>query len=412
MSIQENKEAPKAEQAPILGHNKDAQDRLDSAISKLIVFKPIFGTVFMFLNKRQVRDLPTMGVGILKQVDLALYYNPEWIMTLTSGELRAVLQHEALHVLLHHITRSDHFDYNKRGYNIAADMAINCHVSNLPAGCFYPSTFQMPDFEAAEWYYENLKKEAEKNQQDVNGYTDGKGELVDSHGRWGECESDVVKEKIRGIADKCIKAQEEKGWSDIGSGLAKAIIEANKPVVNWKRELRWFINKLILAGHRTTRTRINRREQAIRSSRTDELRNVYIQPGQRRNYTQKLLVGIDTSGSITDKEIEIFLSEINGMVAEKVHCDVVMFDTALLGEPVEIKKKIKTMEIVGRGGTNFTPLLKYSDEHQYDGVVVFTDGCAPFDYRPKGRTLWALSPTGAGVNPPFGKRVVVEIKDK
>ena len=67
---------------------------------------------------------------------------------------------------------------------------------------------------------------------------------------------------------------------------------------------------------------------------------------------------------------------------------------------------------MGRGGTNFTPLLKYSDEHQYDGVVVFTDGCAPFDYRPKGRTLWALSPAGAGVNPPFGKRVVVEIKDK
>lgn len=412
MSIQENKEAPKIESTPVLGFNKDAQDRLDSAISKLIVFKPIFGTVFMFLNKRQVRDLPTMGVGILKQVDLGLFYNPEWIMTLTSGELRAVLQHEALHVLLHHITRADHFDYNKRGYNIAADMAINCHVSNLPQGCFYPSTFQMPDFEASEWYYENLKKEAEKNGKDVNGYTDGKGELVDSHGRWGECESDVVKEKIRGIAEKCIKAQEEKGWSDIGTGLAKAIIEANKPVVNWKRELRWFINKVILAGHRNTRTRINRREQAIREHRPENLKNVYIQPGNRRNYTNKLLVGIDTSGSITNEEIEIFLSEINGMVAEKVECHVVMFDTKLLGEPEEIKKKIKSMEIVGRGGTSFTPLFQYSDEHKYDGVVLFTDGCAPFDYQPKSRVLWALSPAGASVQPPFGKRVVVEIKNK
>jgi predicted metal-dependent peptidase len=410
MSIQENKEAPKVEQAPILGFNKDAQDRLDSAISKLIVFKPIFGTVFMFLNKRQVRDLPTMGVGILKQVDLGLFYNPEWIMTLTSGELRAVLQHEALHVLLHHITRADHFDYNKRGYNIAADMAINCHVANLPQGCFYPSTFQMPDFEAAEWYYESLKKEAEKNGQDVDQHTEGKGELVDSHGRWGECESDVVKEKIRGIAEKCIKAQEEKGWSDVGTGLAKAIIEANKPVVNWKRELRWFINKVILSGRRNTRTRINRREQAIRNSRPDELKNVYVQPGHRRNYTNKLLVGIDTSGSITDHEIQTFLSEINGMVAEKVECHVVMFDTQLLGEPDEIKKKIKSIQIVGRGGTNFTPILQYVDEHSYDGVVVFTDGCAPFDYRPKSRVLWALSPQGASVYPPFGKRVVVEIK--
>jgi predicted metal-dependent peptidase len=89
-----------------------------------------------------------------------------------------------------------------------------------------------------------------------------------------------------------------------------------------------------------------------------------------------------------------------------------MFDTKLLGEPLEITKRIKSMEIIGRGGTNFTPLMQYSDEHKYDGVVVFTDGCAPFDYQPKNRVLWALSPAGAGVNPPFGKRVVVEIKNK
>jgi predicted metal-dependent peptidase len=221
-----------------------------------------------------------------------------------------------------------------------------------------------------------------------------------------------VKEKIRGIAEKCIKAQEEKGWSDIGSGLAKAIIEANKPVVNWKRELRWFINKVILAGHKTSRSRINRREQAVRKNREEQYKNVYFQPGQKRNYTNKLLVGIDTSGSISDEEVQIFLSEINGMCAEKVECHVVMFDTALLGEPVEIKKKIKTMEIVGRGGTDFTPLLKYSDEHSYDGTVIFTDGMAPFNYQPKSRVLWALSPAGSSVNPPFGKRVVVEIKKK
>lgn len=214
------------------------------------------------------------------------------------------------------------------------------------------------------------------------------------------------------VLQRCIKAQEEKGWSDIGSGLAKAIIDANKPVVNWKRELRWFINKVILAGHKNTRTRINRREQALRKSRDGILKNVYVQPGQKREYTNKLLVAIDTSGSITDHEVQVFLSEINGMCAQKVEAHVVMFDTKMLGEPVEIKKKIKSMEIVGRGGTNFTPVLQYVDENSYDGLVVFTDGCAPFDYRPKSRVLWALSPQGAGVQPPFGKRVVVEIKKK
>ena len=296
MSIQENKElAKELASTKILGHNNEAQDRLDSAIAKLITFKPVFGTVFLFLNKKQNRDMPTMGVGILRRVDLGLFYNPEWILTLTSGELRAVLQHEALHILLHHISRADKFSFNHKGYNIAADMAINCHVSNLPDGCFYPDTFKLPNFESSEWYYSKLKKEAEKNGgKKISEHAEGKGELVDSHDGWGDCEDDIVKEKIKGIADKCIGAQEEKGWSAIGTGLSKAIIDANKTVINWKREVRWFINRLVLAGSTSTRTRINRREQSMRKFREDKLKDVYIQPGSRLDFTSKLLVAIDT----------------------------------------------------------------------------------------------------------------------
>jgi predicted metal-dependent peptidase len=391
--------------------NHEAKDRLDSAISKLIIFKPIFGTVFMFLNKIQNRNLPTMGVGVIRRVDLALYYNPEWIETLTSKELRAVLTHEALHVLLHHIARADHFDYNRLGYNIAADMAINCHVTGLPEGCFYPNTFKLPDFESSEWYYEKLKKQSKDKGKDIGQHADGKGQLVDSHDSWGECEDDVVKEKIRGIADKCVKAQDEKGWSDIGSGLAKAILDANKPVVNWKREVRYFINKLVLAGRRTTRTRINRREQSLKKHRTDKLKGVYIHPGTKRDYTSKLLVSIDTSGSVSDAEVQAFLSEINGMI-EHVKCDVTLFDAKILMEPVEIKKKIKDFAITGRGGTSFAPIIRYVDEHQYDGLIIMTDGFAPFPAKPKARVLWAISPQGDSVIPPYGKRVRVEIKPR
>jgi len=398
-----------AKPLPKINHN--AKDRLDSAISKLIIFKPIFGTVFMFLNKIQNRSLPTMGVGVIRRVDLALYYNPEWIETLTSKELRAVLTHEALHVLLHHIARADHFDYNKLGYNIAADMAINCHVTGLPDGVFYPSSFQLPDFESSEWYYRKLKKQSKDKGQGISEYSSGKGDLVDSHDSWGECEDDVVKEKIRGIADKAIKAQDEKGWSEFGSGLAKAILDANKPVINWKREVRYFINKLVLAGRKTTRTRINRREQSLRKGREDKLKGVYIHPGNKRDYTSKLLVAIDTSGSVSNTEVQAFLSEINGMI-EHVKCDVTMFDTKILMEPVEVKKKISSFNIVGRGGTNFAPIIKYVDEHKYDGLIIMTDGFAPFPAKPKARVLWAISPQGDSVQPPYGKRVKVEIKPK
>ncbi len=394
-------------------HNQDAQDRFDSAVAKLVAFKPIFGTVFMFLNKKQSRQIPTMGVGIIRRVDLGLFYNPEWIMTLTSGELRAVLQHEALHILLHHIVRSTYFGYDHKGYNVAADMAINCHIANLPKGCFYPSTFKMPDFESAEWYYEKIREEIEKNGGDASKVLEGRGGLVDSHDGWGEAEDDVVKEKIKGIAEKCIKAQEEKGWSDIGSGLAKAIIDANKPTINWKREVRYFINKMVLSGAKYTRTRLNRREQAGKVNREDSdfLKKVYIQPGTKRDHRSKLLVALDCSGSVSDRELQAFVGEINGMV-EHVECHVTMFDTQMLCEPFPIAKKVSDLEILGRGGTNFEPVIRYAEAHNYDGLIMFTDGFCPFPDPPKGvRVLWGITPPGDSVIPPYGKRVRIEIKE-
>lgn len=408
---EQNKQAEELARIMSLGHNQEAQDRVERTISQLIVFKPIFGTVFLYLNKRQDRSLPTMGVGILRRVDLGLFYNPEWVLTLTTGELRAVLIHEALHILLHHIARADHFNYNKKGYNIAADMAINCHVANLPENCFYPSTFDLPDFEASEWYYKNLKEEAEKQgKSGVSEVSEGKGQLVDSHAGWGECEGDVVKEKIRGIADKCVKAQEEKGWSSIGTRVAESILAANKPVVNWKREVRWFIGKLVQSGRTSTRTRINRREQSTKKHREGKLREVYIQPGTKKNYTSKLLVAIDTSGSVSDREVKAFLGEINGM-SSHVQCHVIMFDTKILCEPMEIKRKIKDFNIIGRGGTNFFPVCEYVDKHNYDGLIIMTDGFAPFPEKPKARVMWCISPQGDSVIPPWGKRVRVEMKD-
>ena len=376
--------------------DRPARERLDSAISKLVCFRPLFGTVFLFLNKVECFDMPTMAVGVTRRVDLALYYNPNFVAKLTSDELKAVLIHESLHVLLHHITRATHFDYNMKGYNIAADMAINCNVVNLPEGALYPKSFNFPDFESSEWYYESLSKEAEKNGGTIESNASGKGDLVDDHSKWGDCEEDVIKEKVRGIADRAIKEQEKRGWGDIPGKIAQQVIAANKPIVNWKKEVRYFINKLVLAGRHNTRMRPNRRYG-------------YVNPGSKRDFTSRLLIGIDTSGSVSDKDLSLFLDEINGMI-EHVKCDLIFFDTQIYGEPFD--KKAKKLDIMGRGGTAFGPICTLVDELSYDGLIIMTDGYAPFPAKPKARTLWCLCPAGESVHPPFGKRVVIDLKKR
>lgn len=388
-----------------------AKIKIESAISKLITFYPLFGTVFLYLNKRESLQLPTMAVGVTRRVDLALYYNPDFVNKLAYEELKAVLIHESMHVLLHHITRAQHYGYSMKGFNIAADMAINCNITNLPDGALYPKSFGLPDNEAAEWYYRKLKDQAEKSGKSVEGMAGEKGDLVDDHSMWGDCEDDVVKEKIRNVATKAIKEQEKKGWGDIPGDIVAKVLAANRPVINWKKEVRYFINKMVMHGHKTTRSRLNRREQALSANRVKELQDIYLHPGKRKHYTSRLLVAIDTSGSVSDKELSEFVDEINGMIAH-VQCDYICFDTQLYDDPKPFSKKAKEVDIRGRGGTNFHPVCEMIDTLKYDGLIIMTDGFAPFPPKPKARVMWCLSKSGESVIPPFGKRVVIDTKDR
>ena len=83
--------------------NTKVKNKLESAISKLVTFQPLYGEVFLHLNKKERKDIPTLAVGVIRRVDLALYYNPDFVDSLSTTELRSVLKHEALHVLLHHL---------------------------------------------------------------------------------------------------------------------------------------------------------------------------------------------------------------------------------------------------------------------------------------------------------------------
>ena len=149
-------------------------------------------------------------------------------------------------------------------------------------------------------------------------------------------------------------------------------------------------------GRRATRARPNRRYG-------------YINPGSKRNYTSKVLVAFDTSGSVSDSQLKYFATELNGLI-DHVKVDLVQFDWVIQGEPEPYEKKHKSIKILGRGGTNFEPVITLADSMKYDGLIIFTDGYAPFPPKPKARMLWAVCTQDAGVEFPYGKKVVIEEK--
>jgi len=379
-------------------YDREARAAVESGISSLILLFPLYGTVFLYLNKIERTDLPTMAVGTIRRVDLALYYNPDFVKKLTTKELRAVLKHEALHILLHHIARNQYFGYNPKGYNYAADMAINCHIEGLPPNALYPKNFGLPDNESSEWYYGKLKEEADKSGGEMGG--EGHGELVDSHDMWGDCDDEIIKEKIKSISDSALKAQEQRGYGEISGNLVQQIMAANKAAVNWQKELKWFINKTIMMNRKSTRMRPNRRYG-------------FQNPGSKRDFIARILVAIDTSGSVSDKELQYFLQEMNGMIGH-VQVDMVQWDYSIQTKPIPWDRKLKTMRVAGRGGTDPNPALHMAEDLGYDSIIMFTDAGFGTPYKPKCRVLWC----GIKANEKcfdhitFGKKVFIEEKKR
>ena len=97
---------------------------------------------------------------------------------------------------------------------------------------------------------------------------------------------------------------------------------------------------------------------------------------------------------------------------DHVKVDFVQFDTQIHGEPKPFSKKASKIDVIGRGGTCFHPVIQLADERKYDGLVVFTDGYAPFPDKPRTRMLWAVCDQDSGVEFPYGKKVVIEQKTR
>ena len=118
--------------------------------------------------------------------------------------------------------------------------------------------------------------------------------------------------------------------------------------------------------------------------------------GSRRDFTTKLLFALDVSGSVPTKELQKGLSMLNQCFKYGIESiDVIQFDTAIKGEPLTVKKAKNSLQITGRGGTDFTPVIQYIDQNRdYDGLIIFTDGYASRPPKPKNyktRILWLFN---------------------
>ena len=81
--------------------------------------------------------------------------------------------------------------------------------------------------------------------------------------------------------------------------------------------------------------------------------------------TLRLLVGVDTSGSISDDMLRCFLQELMGIlsVTESVSVDLYFTDSKVYGPyRLTAQSDVSDLTLKGGGGTNFRPLFERAQE--------------------------------------------------
>ena len=119
-----------------------------------------------------------------------------------------------------------------------------------------------------------------------------------------------------------------------------------------------------------------------------------------------VLVGVDTSGSVSNNELLDFFSEINHLWKSGVKVTIAEIDTRI-NRIYEYKGHFDG-EINGRGGTSFEELWAYKDEHKKDfsTLVMFTDGFVDINNLNGRNVVWVLTSNHADQEYPG---VVIEI---
>lgn len=189
-----------------------------------------------------------------------------------------------------------------------------------------------------------------------------------------------INEKIKDAIGACDRGPNKGKWrGTMPAGLLQyldQLMESLKPSVNWKKLLRQFAQNGIRSWMRSTMKRRSKRFGTF--------------PGLKVEQQARIMVAIDTSGSVDDRSLMEFFAEIKNIWKAGAEIHIVECD-AQIGNTYNYKG-ITPEKITGRGGTDFNPPIEYANnEYKPDAVVYFTDGFCPAPIKCHCPLLWILA---------------------
>ena len=374
---------------------RNNQDQL-SRISKTLIFsEPFYGIFLIGLQKQFTKSCATAGVG-KHGIGMRLVINPDFFMDLSEDHQHGLLKHELLHIAFGHIILSDRYP-NKKLFNIAADIEINQYIAEhmLPEGGLTLNSFPGTDVHmhpkaGTKVYYDLLNDTCDGQGNSscealdkLLGEMDGNSQY--DHKEWAEigdlpeAEKKLVQKQYEHQMKQTAEVIEKQCGTIPGelAELIERLFTIEPPKFNWKAYLKRFINNSTTIYTKKLRRKNNKRYSG--------------NPGLKIKHKNHMLVGVDTSGSVSSSELIEFMHEICHMHKTGNTITVAQFDTQITDISTFDPKK--NWEIKGRGGTCFQPVVDhYNDpKNKYSGFICLTDGEAPNPYNCPKNALWVHS---------------------
>jgi len=393
------------------------REKIIQARISLLRLMPFWGTMAMHLkpiglNKEEAQKamgmkVPTMGVDVYGNMP----YCDEWVAGLNQEDLMMVIAHETMHLALMHLIRKG--SRQIRLWNVATDEAINNllkHEMRIWKGALCSAQF---DNKAAEEIYDELLKDITinnvyggncPNSFDAHFYDETKdpnekGSPLQSPGQEKLDPSRLIKDA----------ASFAKSQGKMPAGMARLFKELLEPKMNWKELLQKYIMSVLPQDW--TYTRPSKRAQAAG----------FYMPSIVKE-TVEIIVGVDSSGSISDHEYQQFLSEIFGMTraVSNLKATILICDAAI-SQVVEIDNSFNpAMDIEGRGygGTSCLPVFDWIHNERRENVrllVYLTDGYIDepiaMTYTTGYPVLWIVTPRGSDtfLNKNIGNQTIIKM---
>lgn len=381
--------------------HKDKEVRRLKKAKITVMRSPLFAlwSGVMMVGTTEVRDdIPTAATNGRDE-----YYGRGLIKLLNDKMLAFVVLHENGHKMLRQLTIwKKLFDINPKIANIACDHVVNLMLLEADPNetvIEFPKIDGKPighaDKRFTNWnakrIFDTLLEEEDKNGGSGGGGGGGRGE--DSEGAGGspfedgfdehdwQGAKDMTAEEKRELErelDEAIRngqmAHQRMNGNKAGS-MSRELGDLLAPKIDWREALAEFVRSMCNANDTSSWRRVNRRF----------LHSGIYMPSMIGERVERIVVGVDTSGSIAGAELSRFLSEVKA-VADNVRpefLDLYYWDAQVASHEAYDEGNMSTLvastKPKGGGGTDPRCLMDLLNKEraQPDCIIMLTDGYVP-----------------------------------